>query len=67
MEGKTEALKNPFPTGKLNNAVWILSRMGGWKGYASQRKPGMTTMFNGLKKFYDTYQGWSLQKDVGTR
>jgi hypothetical protein len=67
MEGKTEALKNPFPTGKLNNAVWILSRMGGWKGYASQRKPGMTTMFNGLKKFYDTFQGWSLQKDVGTR
>jgi hypothetical protein len=67
MEGKTEALKNPFPIGKLNNAVWILSRMGGWKGYASQRKPGMTTMFNGLKKFYDTYQGWSLQKDVGTR
>ena len=67
MEGKTEALKNPFPIGKLNRAVWTLSRMGGWKGYASQRKPGMTTMFNGLKKFYDTYQGWSLQKDVGTR
>jgi hypothetical protein len=67
MEGKTEALKNPFPIGKLNHAVWTLSRMGGWKGYTSQRKPGMTTMFNGLKKFYDTYQGWTLQKDVGTR
>lgn len=67
MEGKTEALKNPFPIGKLNNAVWTIARIGGWKGYASQRKPGMTTMFNGLKKFYDTYQGWSLQKDVGTR
>jgi len=67
MEGKTEALKNPFPIGKLNHAAWTLSRMGGWKGYASQRKPGMTTMFQGLKKFYDTYQGWCLQKDVGTR
>jgi len=67
MEGKTVALKNPFVPGKLNHAVWTLSRMGGWKGYASQRKPGMTTMFNGLKKFYDTYQGWNLQKDVGTR
>ncbi len=67
MEGKTEALKNPFPIGKLNNVVWLLSRIGGWEGYASQRKPGMTTMFSGLKKFYDIYDGWSLQKDVGTR
>lgn len=67
MEGKTAALKNPFIPGKLNYAVWILSRVGGWKGYASQRKPGLTTMFNGLKKFYDIHQGWILQKDVGTR
>lgn len=67
MEGKTKALKNPFTPGKLNHAVWIVSRIGGWKGYASQRKPGMTTMFNGLKKFYDIYEGWMLVKDVGTR
>ena len=67
VEGKTAALKNPFTPGKLNHAVWIVSRIGGWKGYASQRKPGMTTMFNGLKKFYDIYQGWILQADVGTR
>jgi hypothetical protein len=67
IEGKTTALKNPFKSGKLNYAVWVLSRIGGWKGYASQRKPGMTTMFNGLKKFYNIYQGWVIQKDVGTR
>ncbi|HCN84553.1 MAG TPA: IS4 family transposase [Sphingobacteriaceae bacterium] len=66
-EGKTEALKNPFTPGKLNHAVWILSRIGGWKGYTSQRKPGMTTMFRGLTKFYDIYDGWTLQKDVDTR
>lgn len=66
-EGKTEALKNPFTPGKLNHAVWVLSRIGGWKGYASQRKPGMTTMFKGLNKFYDIYEGWALEKDVGTR
>ncbi|HEY1061293.1 MAG TPA: IS4 family transposase, partial [Daejeonella sp.] len=66
-EGKTEALKNPFKPGKLNHAVWVLSRIGGWKGYTSQRKPGMTTMFRGLTKFYDIYNGWNLQKDVGTR
>jgi Transposase DNA-binding len=67
MEGKTKALKNPFTPGKLNHAVWIISRIGGWKGYESQRNPGMTTMFNGLKKFYDIYEGWMLIKDVGTR
>lgn len=67
VEGKTTALKNPFTPGKLNHSVWIISRIGGWKGYASQRKPGMTTMFNGLKKFYDIYEGWMLVKDVGTR
>jgi hypothetical protein len=27
----------------------------------------MTTLFKGLEKFYLTYDGWSLQKDVGTR
>ncbi|KHJ39093.1 transposase for transposon Tn5 [Pedobacter glucosidilyticus] len=66
-EGKTQALKNPFQAGKLNHAVWIISRIGGWKGYSSQRKPGMTTMFKGLNKFYNIYDGWILQKDVGTR
>ena len=66
-EGRTEALKNPFKPGKLNHAVWVISRIGGWKGYASQQKPGMTTMFKGINKFYDIFDGWVLQKDVGTR
>lgn len=66
-QGTTAALKNPFKPGKLNHAVWVISRIGGWKGYASQQKPGMTTMFKGLNKFYDIFEGWSLQKDVGTR
>ncbi|WP_411272820.1 IS4 family transposase [Daejeonella sp.] len=66
-EGKTKALKNPFKAGKLNYAVWVISRLGGWKGYTSQRKPGMTTMFKGINKFYDVFDGWTLQKDVGTR
>jgi hypothetical protein len=67
VEGKTAALKNPYPSAKLNNAAWTVARLGGWKGYKSQRPPGMNTMFNGLKKFYDIFDGWSLQKDVGTR
>jgi hypothetical protein len=67
MEGKTIQLKNPYSQQKLIWAVWVIARIGGWKGYKSQRKPGMTTLFNGLKKFYSLYDGWSLQKDVGTR
>ena len=66
-EGSTMALKNPFKPGKLNHAVWVISRIGGWKGYASQQKPGMTTMFKGLNKFYNIFDGWTLQKDAGTR
>ena len=67
IEGKTEALKNPYPSAKLNNAAWIIARLGGWKGYKSQRPPGMNIMFNGIRKFYDIFDGWSLPKDVGTR
>jgi hypothetical protein len=67
VEGKTKALQNPYTPEKLKWAVWIIARTGGWKGYASQRQPGMTTLFKGLEKFYLTYDGWALQKDVGTR
>ena len=67
MEGKTRKLQNPSEPAQLKWAVWIIARTGGWKGYASQRPPGMTTMFKGLEKFYLVYDGWSLQKDVGTR
>jgi len=67
IEGKTAALKNPYTPEHLKWAVWIVARIGGWKGYTSQRPPGMTTLFKGLEKFYLTYDGWSLQKDVGTR
>jgi Transposase DNA-binding/Transposase DDE domain len=67
MEGSTKALKNPYSPSELKWAVWIIARIGGWKGYASQRPPGMTTLFKGLEKFYLTYDGWTLQKDVGTR
>jgi hypothetical protein len=41
--------------------------MGGWKGYDSQRKMGATTILNGLKRFYEIYNGWVIAKDVCTR
>ena len=67
LQGKTEKLSNPFGQQKLAWAFWILARLGGWKGYTSQRKPGFNTLINGLTKFYAIYQGYSLEKDVGTQ
>jgi Transposase DDE domain/Transposase DNA-binding len=70
LEGETDKLKNPFSANTLKWATWIIARMGGWKGYASQRKPGPIVLQKGLVKFYNVYEGWSLllnyQKDVYT-
>ena len=67
MEGRTDKQKNPYKHRSLAWASWIMARVGGWKGYQSQRPPGITTWFTGLKKFYSVFEGWSLQIDVGTR
>lgn len=67
LQGSTTKLSNPYNTTKLKGAVWVIARLGGWKGYASQRKPGATTLIKGLEKFYNYYEGFSLEKDVGTR
>jgi hypothetical protein len=66
-EGKTQKLKNPYAANTLKWAVWTIARLGGWKGYKSQRPPGMTTLQIGLGKFYDIFDGWGLIKDVCTR
>lgn len=67
MEGKTEKLKNPSKKNTLRYATWVIARLGGWKGYVSERKPGITTLWIGLEKFYDTFNGWMLAIDVSTR
>lgn len=67
LQGKTKALQNPYSPTDLKWATWIISRSGGWKGYQSQRPPGMTTIWKGLQHFNDIYEGWSLFKDMGTR
>lgn len=51
-EGKSEKLKNPYPKESMAYAVWVIARMGGWKGYQSQRKPGAYTLKVGIAKFY---------------
>ncbi len=60
LEGETEKLKNPAKVNTLKWATWIIARMGGWKGYTSQRKPGPIVLQKGLAKFYNVYEGWLL-------
>lgn len=67
LEGKTQKQKNPYPKSSLQYATWVIARLGGWKGYASERKPGITTLWIGLKNFYNIFKGWRVAKDVYTR
>lgn len=67
LQGRTEKQKNPFPERSAQWTIWILSRLGGWMGYGSQRKPGATTILNGLQKFYQIYSGYEMKIDVCTR
>jgi hypothetical protein len=64
LEGNTEKLKNPYKPSDLKRYIWVIARLGGWKGYLSERKPGITTFWIGLKKFSDIFQGFMLFRDV---
>ena len=70
LEGETDKLKNPSKINTLKWATWIIARLGGWKGYKSQRKPGPIVLQKGLEKFYHMYEGWDMyqkfSKDVYT-
>jgi len=60
LEGRTAKQKNPHPLGKLAWAAWMIARLGGWKGYASEAKPGPITMLRGQQRFDAMAQGWKL-------
>lgn len=60
VEGKSEKLKNPHAGGTLAWASWIIARLGGWKGYASQHRAGPATYHYGLERFHQISQGWAL-------
>jgi len=70
-EGKTSKLSNPYKEKSLIWAKWIIARLGGWKGYKSQRAPGPITLKRGLDNFTQIYNGWclalELYEDVGTQ
>lgn len=62
LKGTTEKQSNPFNPQSLSWASWIIARMGGWKGYRSQRPPGSITYKQGLERFYGFYEGFQLGK-----
>ncbi len=64
LEGKTQAQKNPHPHGSLAWLSWIVARLGGWKGYKSERPPGPITMRNGWNQFEAMAHAWKLKQDV---
>jgi hypothetical protein len=62
LEGKTLKQKNPHTKHSLAWAAWIVARLGGWKGYASERKPGPITMVHGLQALANIRHGWLLAR-----
>jgi hypothetical protein len=67
MEGKTEKQKNKYKAPSLKRYVWTIARLGGWKGYSSERPPGITTLWIGIQKFNGIKKGWLLQRNACTR
>lgn len=67
LEGNTEKLKNPYRPSDLKRYIWVIARLGGWKGYLSERKPGIATFWIGLKKFDDIFKGYMIFKDMSKR
>jgi len=67
LEGRTEKLKNPYTPSDLKRYIWVVARLGGWKGYSSERKPGITTFWIGLQKLTAIMQGWLLFRNVSKR
>jgi hypothetical protein len=64
LPGKTAKQLNPHPQDSLAWAAWIIARLGGWTGYASQKPPGPKTIHLGLTTFQALAQGWLLCENV---
>lgn len=62
LEGKTVKQKNPHPEHSIAWLAWIIARLGGWTGYASERPPGPITMRRGWHRFEQMALGWRLRE-----
>jgi hypothetical protein len=60
LQGKTAKQKNHHPPDSLAWAAWSIARLGGWKGYASERPPGPITFTRGLERFTAIAEGYAL-------
>lgn len=60
LEGSTQKQRNPYPARSLAYASWVIARLGGWKGLASQGKPGIKTFAWGRKAFDQQFKGYNL-------
>lgn len=67
LEGNTQKLKKPYTPSTLKRPIWVIARLGGWKGYQSERKPGITTFWIGLKRFDAVFSGYNLLRDLSRR
>jgi hypothetical protein len=63
LQGRTRKQQNPFPSGSLPWATWLIARLGGWSGYRSQPPPGIQTLSKGLRQFEALFEGWSLAQN----
>jgi hypothetical protein len=60
LEGQTKRQQNPYQAQELGYGAWVIARLGGWKGYKSQRPPGVITIKRGLQRFETIFVGFSL-------
>lgn len=62
LEGRTEKLRNPHPASTLAWFAWLVARLGGWAGYASQgyKPAGPKTVHRGLSRLDGMITGWNL-------
>ena len=61
-QGKTQKQCNPFKSGTLAWASWIIAREGGWSGYVSQGRPGYITISRGHQRFCRLCEFYELLK-----
>jgi hypothetical protein len=61
VQGRTQKQKNPHAPHTLGWAAWIIARLGGWKGYRSQRPAGPITYRRGLVRFANLCEGFRLR------
>jgi hypothetical protein len=60
LEGQTKRQQNPYQAEDLGYEAWVIALLGGWKGYESQRLPGVITIKRGLQIFETIFFGFSL-------